>query len=482
MYTVDDPTFLLALLILLFLSIVTVEWCRLDDRRFASEEERLFSGDQKIHSFASNLGSLFSVTYFFGATVIYGHLFGTWLFLAAALALLVSFLIIGRILDAAEALPTAARVGRSNILIDLFRAKLETRDFKMVLGIYLVIYLGLLIEELAVARLLLTSLFPDTPVLTAMVLTIISFLVLLYLYVGGFRAVLKSDVVQLAILAPFLVALLLLMRRSSDVGDLIDFRLDIDLRIAIIALICATFFGIAWFISSVDIFARFNFEVQSSKRVEERRNLLRVTFIALTFLLAIGMAFGSYLEQVVPAITTPLGYFESSTEFFVHNESKWIAVITLLSLYSMIFTTIDALLLNLLHVGWYTEGSRWDRGQLLKILALAAFVSSLLDLNSLGAIGILLGSLLILPAVVLLKILVPSKTGWFPPTLAFLVWGGGISCIVVGVCFQYFRLPFERQLLIPGVVLGSVLTALFAAHGVAGIRWLGARLKGDRDG
>lgn len=464
MYTVDDPRFLLALLILLFLSIITIEYCSRTHQKFRSPDDHLFHGASRLHSFASYIGSLFSVTYFFGATVIYGNIFGTWLLLACLLVLVISWLLIRRILILAVRTAPSAQSGLpKNILLDLFKSRLPQVDFNGIARLYLVIYFGLLVEELAVARLLLTSLFPDLPALVAAILGTIVLCVALYLYVGGFRAVLQSDLVQLALLAPFLCIMLVLILKSDGDTEILKFSLEMEPTVAIVALVFSSWFGVAWFVSSVDIFARFNFEVSGRPLLADRLQLARLAFLGLAVLLVIGAVFGRHVDSFMPSIETPMAYFEASTSYFIQGESELIAVITLLSLYSMIFTTVDALLLNLLQVGRYRESALWSRGGILRILVAAVFLSCPLPLNSLGAVGIFFGALLLLPFMALIKILWPRANWLFPQRLQYLSVAAVIASLVLMVKFEFFSLPFEHQLLIPGMILGVTFACQLGA-------------------
>ena len=126
------------MLVVLLLSIVTVEYCQKDKVRFTTDSQRLFLGVNAVHSFASNLGSLFSVTYFFGATVIYGRVFGGWLFCIALASMFFSWLIIRAFLLAANDKGWEPKHQEGNLLLNIFRSALDKSDLKIVLGIYLV--------------------------------------------------------------------------------------------------------------------------------------------------------------------------------------------------------------------------------------------------------------------------------------------------------------------------------------------------------
>src|SRR5258708_30513264 len=141
---------LVAMLLLLILSLVTVEYCRRDSRSvFNNESAFLFRGKTALYSLASNAGSVFSLTYFFGGGLIYGYYFGLWYLLLAALILLSALLLLWRMI-AKIAYSAANKELESNLLLDYLKSHLTPSDFVRMVRLYSILYFLLLDVQLAV--------------------------------------------------------------------------------------------------------------------------------------------------------------------------------------------------------------------------------------------------------------------------------------------------------------------------------------------
>ena len=213
----DQGAVLLGLFLLALLSIYTVEKCRRDTKGHLSNPRRfLFEGRGWRYSIASNVGAVFSVTYFFGATFLYGRLYkGTMLVIAAAIFLSLFFLLPRLIRAMHTRVEHPPDIRSSNLMLEFLKQRLGRSDYRILAGLYFVIYFGLLVEELAVSRLILSTLFPVQPAVAAIMLTTICFVILAYLGFGGFRAILISDYVQLQVIVPFVLTLIFLIYRDS---------------------------------------------------------------------------------------------------------------------------------------------------------------------------------------------------------------------------------------------------------------------------
>src|ERR1700710_1453804 len=77
--TVRDLLLLLVLAVLLSLSYLTIKYAKASGTHFRSYGAYLFEARGRRQSLASNARAVFSVTYFFGATFIYGMVFGAWI-------------------------------------------------------------------------------------------------------------------------------------------------------------------------------------------------------------------------------------------------------------------------------------------------------------------------------------------------------------------------------------------------------------------
>lgn len=465
-YSVDNVTLTLAIFLLLALSILTVQYCRQDrSKEIATERSYLFEGKTKLHSYASNLGSVFSVTYFFGATIIYSNIFKSWLILLFLAVVVISLIILQKvIIHADKSLAPSQSRGKSNVILELLSASLDESSYSQLMTLYTLIYLGLLIEEIAVSRLLLVTLLPNSPVATALILATIIFCVSGYIYAGGFRALLNSDLVQLLIISPFLVLLLFFSRRGSELDDIVSFRVKMSGLLLGSGLVFALLFGVAWFISSIDLYSRLNFTtIDSSLYLRQRIVVIRVTFFSLFIILGIGSVFGVHFNVEMPLIPSPVDYFNHATTYFL-SESPLVVIIFILTLYSMMFTTIDTLLFTLFQIGWYRKYSPLSRSNVLKIFGVCVIVAIIPDLNSLGAIGIYLGSLMVIPGVIIVQETLLKNLRLLPKRASFITWSLVLSIMLFSVLFDELRLPFERHFLIPGIVLFSVASTVVVAR------------------
>jgi hypothetical protein len=284
--TIDKLSLFLGAVTLAILSIYTILRCREDSVAHLRDPELfLFLGKTRWYGLASNLGAVFSATYFFGATFIYGLLFrGTFLVITTAIFLIL-FWLIPSILNVALPRSEHASNQRGNVLLDLLSARLGQRDFTRIVRIYSLIYFLLLIEEISVSRLILHTLFPAQTLAAIALLVTIFFVILAYVYFGGFRAILISDFEQLKVLVPFLVLLVFLIFKDSPHAHgvtLLTFpHLDNPS-----GLLFATLFGIAWFSAGVDFYSRLNFTLSPGEDVlTAKKAFARISLAAIYVLL-----------------------------------------------------------------------------------------------------------------------------------------------------------------------------------------------------
>jgi|SRR5579863_9589150 len=198
--TLDQLTIFFGAVALVALSIYTILKCREDSVEHLGDTELfLFLGKTRAYSFASNLGSVFSVTYFFGAAFIYGLIFKGTLLIITTIVFIILFWLIPRIMTSSWPHNLHSTDQRGNILLDLLLRRLGHQSFQVVCRIYSFIYFALLVEELSVSRLILHTLFPAHASVAAALLVTICFVILAYVHFGGFRAILISDFEQLKI-------------------------------------------------------------------------------------------------------------------------------------------------------------------------------------------------------------------------------------------------------------------------------------------
>ncbi len=452
----DYSTAFLAGFLLLVLSLLTIEFCRRDRVSFTTDDGTyLFRGKTVLHALASNVGATFSITYFFGAVIVFSKLLGTWAVLAIGLGCSGAFLLYRRLLRHVdvELKPHELAEQRTNVLLALLRQKMAGSSFRSLASLYGVIYLGLLVEELAVSRALLASMFPARPILGGLLLSVLCLVVLVYLYVGGFRAVLISDLVQIIVLSAFTAMLTYLSLVGSAEPELLSFDLDISPSLAAANIFCVALLGVAWFVAGIDFSSRLNFDgPRISKLVAARSRLMRHSFVAIGLTLSVGVLFAQASDYQLPPGMRPSEYLTALTSVFLGHPVRIMKITFLISIFCMMFTTIDTLLLAVMQASHFTKGRLARRDTLPALILVAALFSMPLPIDSLYAFGILTASWITLPLLPILRALFP-KLRWAPEQPLY-AWA---ALIVSGICFAYFHESIvarqEVQFLIPGGVV-----------------------------
>ena len=453
MYT----TAYLVALLLLALSIVTIEFCRRDrDPAPADTETYLFRGKRALHAIASNLGSSFSATYLLGGAIVFTHLIGWWAGLIAMSLCLFAYLLYRRLLRQFSTVLGAdhCREQRGNLLLDLLGRRLEPRELRSVAALYAAIYFGLLIEELAVSRALLNGLVPRQPVLAGALLLLLCVIVAAYIYVGGFRAVLTSDIVQGAVLAAFVAMLIVSSVRASNLGTT---KVAFEPPSAITTssyLLVAFVFGLSWFVAALDVAARLNFQTApESKLLRQHDEVMRASFAGTALLLLAAVVFGELTRSDLAAKDSPGQYIDGLMRYFVHDGPRIVQVTFLVSLLCMMFTTIDTLIMTTLQASHYTR-RRWARREsVIGLLVASMFLATAVPVDRLYLFGLLAGGLLVLPMLLLLPLLVPKASSFIPRSgrfawLAFVAtWG------VYVTCGDFLAATTATQFLSPGIPL-----------------------------
>ncbi len=462
-----DNIFLAAFLLLL-LAVLTIEACRRDHVAFADNiKTYLFRGRRPIHSLASNIGATFSVTYFFGAIVIYAQLFHSWFVLTLAFAFPAIFALYDRLLRRAEKEldPEAMLKQRGNILLDLLAKAYPPKSFQVISAVYLVIYFGLLVEELAVSRLILSSLMPGRPIVVSFLLSVICLVVVVYLHFGGFRAVLISDFVQGAVLCSFFVTLILFIFRYGTMERLADFPLDSP-AIRFSNLFLVLLLAVVWFLAGIDYSSRFNFDAKTTRELfSKRRQLASLTAFFTFVTLSLGIFFSQALSDKIPTRTLPVNYVRALAVFFLDESAPIYRIVFLMSVYCMIFTTIDTLLVTLLQVASYKRESFvkkafLTRDKILRLLLVAAVVSSIVNENRVHTTGIFIASLLIIPAVASAKCIFPRAASWLPTDTRYMWWTLTITAVAFFLLEPHFLYRFEYHFLMPGVTFVATLVVV----------------------
>jgi|GEM_PF-6211441 len=467
-----DSAFL-SVFLLLLLAIVTMEACRRAHvASYDSPRAFLFRGRLPIHSLASNIGATFSVTYFFGAVVIYAQFFKSWIVLLLALFFPTLALIYGKIIKVIENdLPVEGWASQQgNILLELLKLRLPAQTFESLMSLFLVIYVALLAEELAVSRLIFSSIVPDNPVVVAFLLSVICLVIVVYLSYGGFRAVLIADYVQGLVLCAFFAMLGLLVIQHGTESSLISFPTsDSDIRFANLSLVAVL--GLAWFLGGIDYFSRFNFDSRSPHELSEKRlRLVKVTSLLLFICLSLGILFSQALSDEIPTRIMPTRYVGLLTSFFLFKTPPIYRIIFIVSVHCMVFTTINTILVTILQISAYKPKNPLNRERLLLILLIAVFGSGLIAKDRVHTIGIFIASLFILPSFPIVRSLFPRPASGIPINVRYLWWALGGSVIIFAAIEPRIDSSFDYHFLIPGIPTALVLASLGLSKGLVMLR------------
>jgi hypothetical protein len=459
--TLDPVVMFLSVSSVLALSIYTISRCRTGSGALPSTlAELLFRGLGPIYAIAGNLSAIFSITYFSGALFIYGHIFGAWCLLVLALVGILLIALISRTLRAVREEGLAAEL-QGNLLLALLQRRLTPRGFKRLCQVYVLIYAGLLIEELGVARLVLANLFPRNPVPAALLLTTVCAVVLVYLSYGGLRAALIADFEQLKVLLLFLGVLVFYLAHDFNAGE-VTFQLTVPLTpgFFLLGILASVLLLVAWFGSAVDFYARLRFESHLSDSSSATLRVARTSVGLVLLLMAAGVTFGQHLTRIIPDVLSPSQFTAAVLSYFRSEGSPILLAILLTAAFCMVFTTLNALLIALLHLGWHRR-SRWlTRRQLGLVLLVGLFFSTGLKADAVSAYGVFVASLMILPLSSILRVLfggshVDGDEGHLIPALT-------LSVVVFGISYSALETEFTFHFLLPtivGVVCGSTLLA-----------------------
>ena len=464
----DYSTVYLAVLVLLGLSILTIELCRYWQVSDAvTEAQFLFRGKKASHAFTSNVGSMFSATYFFGAVIVFSKLLGAWMVLVIILVCAISSALYRRLLKLLD-----SELGQEilekqddNPLMKLLQQRLGPEKVRSLAGLYVVIYFALLIEELAVSRALLNSIFPSRPVVASGLLLIVCIIMLVYLYAGGFRAVLVSDFVQTVVLLAFIVTLIYFsLTRNSTVGSSIT---STALSPTLVAgnILATSLLGVSWFVSGIDFTSRLNFDSQPDiPLITQRIRVVKMSFFALALTLLAGALFGHSTHEALSPHTLPPQYLETLAALFLGDSLRIVKVVFFVSIFCMIFTTLDTLLLAMLQSSYYTRPKLARRSGTQAIIALAAAASILVPPKALYVFGIVAASMTTLPMLIVLGVLYPVFKSTTEVKLHY-IWAAFATTWLLYLAFGGLLVEeFEVQFLIPCVPFLLALLFMIAQH------------------
>lgn len=456
----DEPSAFLALGFLLILSILTVRLCGRDKSRPRLETTYLFAGKSFIHSLVSNAGAIFSVTYFFGATIIFSSIYRQWLILLILAVLTIAMILLLSILKRLE--ETVIRGKRnlrtSNALIEFVRLHTGKDQFHQFIAILVPIYIGLLIEELAVSRVIISQVFSSNELLSSIILIIIVTVVYAYLYIGGFKAVLNSDLIQGSVLIAFLALLVILSAGSNTQPEIVTSGKQQSVAWLVSSLIMWGLFGVTWVVGSLDFYSRLNFVVRSSVSHRARRVLIVLSVSSTLVIVMVGLYFAMSNPQV-HQLQSPEQYFEVIVRHFLSTGSSIYTAIFLVTLFSMIFTTVDTLLITILQIYSFSDSRRPGisiRSRLSLILFISTIISVVIPVNMVCAGGLFIGSLLLIPLSASLQTIYPRLKSILPHDWRYM-W---VSLIIASGGFVFFYEEFETAFENQGYIIGLAGAAI----------------------
>lgn len=458
---VRDVLILLATAVLLGISYATIRYARRAGQPFASYEAYLFEGRHIVHSVASNVGAVFSLTGFIGATFVYSLVLQGWIQIVTIAVFAVLIVVVRHVV---RRLDEAVPERRGNLLLDYFQRVLSEKDFRAIVYLYSAIYFALLVEELAVSRVVLFHLIRQ-PLVVAFLLCLATFVIYTYLYLGGFRAVVTADVVQIVILVLFSTLLLKIVVTSPSVqhraAPVFEPSVMVGLNIA-----GTVIFGVVWFLAALDFYSRLNFAGRKSGR--QTTSFIGSSFILMMILLLIGSAFGRFLGERV-TIESSSDYVNRLVLFFLER-SLPAALMLIAAIFAMIFTTLDTFMVTTLQAGYYQKKRLFRRGTLLNVVLVAIFISTRISDDATSVTGIFVGSMFVFPTLALLKQLWPKVMFWQPRSPRHLLVAMGLTVLTFLASHPLLESRFELHFLLTLLALAMALCTGIVAIGVERIR------------
>lgn len=465
MHFADDLTpVLLGLAALLLLSLYTLAQCFSQRASIRDPEASfLFGALARRHSLASAVGSTFSITYL-GAATIWGHLYRGWFLIY----LLVAFAIIAAtarfIIRLAHRELNARGIDNpDNVLLEFLRFRLSPRIFTAVLKIYALIYFLLLVEELAVGRVVLRAIFPSFPAIAAAILATILIVVATYLQWGGFRGVLLADFEQLKILLPFLVVLGALIFKNLSEGEPQTSIPATEGAAGIAAFPLGLLLFTAWLAGSVDFYSRLNYRKQSSDAERENRQFATIAVGLLCVAFALAGALGALMPGDFGADRSPTGFVNQGIRIVANQSTRAASFVFFAGVFWMLFTTLSNLAITFLQVRQYLHRP-YRKGTVSRLLLLAAVLSCLAWPNSVSAFGVFVGALLVIPLVSIATALFDPLARWAPRLTPYPTIAGTLAIIFFVYRYRDFEGNYYTHTSLPLLVLAS--TAIAVLFGV----------------
>jgi hypothetical protein len=464
----EVTTLLLSGIILIFIAIYTVSRCRdsvpgLDGGNDSSNptstrESFLFQGTRPIDSLASNMGAAFSLTYL-GATAIYSHLYGLGFLLYLAFGFIMAGLIATRIISAHGDLS-----GRPNVLFALLEYHYGQRNLKRISALYSVVYLGLLVEEIAVSRVVLSLIIPQSRAVVAALLATLLLVIVTYLSWGGYKAVLISDFAQLKLLLAFLLVLILTLVAANPIelrlstGDLFS---DLDQSPGI--LVVGLLLFVPWLASAPDFYSRLNYG-PTNLAMFSRRQFVSISLMLMFAVYGVVALLGASLPAAFASEQTPTGFAAAGVTIIGTNVSRLGTIVFVASVFCMIFTTVDTLLVTYLQCASLSGfESAWLHRPASVIILVAGLAGLLLPADSISAYGLFVGALLIIPALPIAGACSGLLRRMLPVSQSYVLWSLIASGLVLVALLRRIETDYSKHYLIGLVVLGPTIVCSILA-------------------
>lgn len=461
----DAVTIFLGVATLLALSIYTIVSCRAQiTRPPTSDRVFLFQGLTQRYSLAGTMGAAFSLTYY-GATTIFGHLYRGWFILLLLVAFPICLALARCIIHRAHQTLPSPPSTTSHLLFDFLRHRIGKDNLRYLATVYTLIYFGLLVEELAVSRLVISLAFPGHPIVTALLLATLCLVILVYLTWGGFKALLIADFEQIKLLLPFLLAICFLVYRTlGDVSPLPPFQLETRLHVLTLPLSLLLF--VAWIIAAVDFYSRLNFETHQKREgllLVQHKTFAAVSLVLLFIVFLSGGLFGAALPESFSSVETPSGLTRSGIAHAMANGSPITLVIFFASLFCMIFTTVNTLLFTLLQVGYFQPKSPFSPARLSRTLLFAVLLSCAVPADSMSCIGMFVSALMLIPFSIIVSQMNKSLVNILPRRYAFLLWALVLATIVFALLYRELE-HYSQHFWLSAIVGSSLLVTGGAAR------------------
>jgi hypothetical protein len=149
-------------------------------------------------------------------------------------------------------------------------------------------------------------------------------------------------------------------------------------------------------------------------------------------------------------------YARRAVDFFLQRPPL-ITVIFIAGIFSMIFTTIDTLMLVNLQVGYYQERRWFRRETLLNVVVASILLSTRLSLDATSLSGIFIGSLFVFPSLAIARQFWPRAMAWLPDSPRYLLVSLAAATLVFLILAPQFVSKFDRHFYCALLTLASAV-------------------------